>query len=277
VTTTGPLVVTDLDGTLWGNDLVVRPGTRAAVARLAAAGIPVLAATARRVRGARELLVRNELSLPVVGLNGALGERADGSRFHDAPFAPADAAAALAAFERHGMAPCVYVIAPEVDVLLPPAPATNPGHVAYLEPVARTVPDLRAAVAAEPIYGFSVLGRPPAELEPVLASLRAAGIPSDFAPEPLWPGWSVTAMPVGVSKWAGVLAYCAAEGLSSAAVLAAGDGTNDLPMLEAAARPFVVAGSRAAVRLPAAESIAPPEEDGWAELAGVLGAGAEAA
>jgi hydroxymethylpyrimidine pyrophosphatase-like HAD family hydrolase len=271
VSAPAPVVVTDLDGTLWPTDLVVRPGVRAAVAALLEAEVPVLVATARRVRGARDLLAENGLALPVVGLNGALGEHADGSRFHDARFAAADAVTVLDTFRAHGLAPCVYVDEPRFDVLLPPEPSTNPGHVEYLEPVARTVPDLGPVVREQAIYGFSVLGRDPVELEPVVADLDEAGIPYDFAPEPQWPGWSVNAMPAGVSKWAGVLAFCAATGLPSDGVVAAGDGTNDLELLEAAARPLVVTGSRAAARLPGAGRIEPPEDEGWAAIPGLLG------
>ena len=110
-------------------------------------------------------------------------------------------------------------------------------------------------------------GGPPArELEPAVAALAAAGIAHDFAPEPLLPGWGVNAMPPGVSKWSGIEAFCAAAGVSPGAVLAVGDGTNDVAMLERAARPVVVAGSRAAARVPGAEAIAPPERDGWAAI-----------
>jgi hydroxymethylpyrimidine pyrophosphatase-like HAD family hydrolase len=266
-----PVVVTDLDGTLWPVDLVVRPGVRAAVDTLADAGVPVLVATARRVRGARELLRDNGLALPVVGLNGAIGEAVDGTRFHDARFGPGDAATALAAFTDFGLEPCLYVDEPEVDVLLPPLPSTNPGHLEYLAPVSRTVPDLAAQVRTRAIYSFSVLGRPPADLTGTVEALDDAGIPYDFAPEPQWPGWSVNAMPAGVSKWSGVLAYCAAAGISSDGVVAVGDGTNDLEMLGAAARPLVVSGSRAADRLPGAERIEPPEDEGWAAIPRLLG------
>ena len=157
----GLVVVTDLDGTLWPVDLVVRPGVRSAVAALVDAGVPVLVATARRVRGAHDLLRENGLWLPVVGLNGALGEAVDGTRFHDARFSPHDALTALRAFTDHGLAPCLYVDEPEIDVLLPPLPSTNPGHVAYLAPVSRTVDDLEAEVRSRALYGFSVLGRAP--------------------------------------------------------------------------------------------------------------------
>ena len=110
--------------------------------------------------------------------------------------------------------------------------------------------DLAATVASEPVYAFSVLGRPERDLAPVAVALDAAGFGFDCAPEPIWPGWGITAMAPGVSKWAGVLAFCAAVGCSADDVLAVGDNTNDVPMLEAAAWPLAVAGSSAARAAP---------------------------
>jgi hydroxymethylpyrimidine pyrophosphatase-like HAD family hydrolase len=266
------VVVTDLDGTLWSDELVVGPRTRAAVQELLEAGVPVLAATARRPRGAREILARNGLDLPLVGLNGAMGRHADRTPFHDAFFAPDDARTAYRAFADHGFAPCLYVDEADYDVVLAREPSTNPGHVEYLRPVARVAGDLEAVAHSEPLYGFSLLGLPRGALEPAVADLTAAGIPHDFAPEPQWAGWSINAMPRGVSKWSGITAFCAAIGVAADDVLAVGDGTNDLEMLARAARPFVVAGSRAAARVNGAGTIAPPERDGWAALAAhVLG------
>jgi len=267
VSAPAPVVVTDLDGTLWADDLVVRPRTRAAVADLLAAGVPVLAATARRPRGARQLLRRNGIELPIVGLNGALGRHVDGTPFHDVVFGREAGLATFAIFARHGFMPCVYVAEREIDVVLAPEPSTNPGHVAYLRSVSRVDPDLEGVVRDEPVYSFSLLGLPPADLVPLVADLDAAGIAYDFAPEPQWPGWSVNAMPPGVSKWSGIAAFCAAARIAPDAVLAVGDGTNDVPMLERAARPFAVAGSRAAALVPGAPVIEPPEHDGWAALA----------
>ncbi len=231
--------------------------------------MPVLAATARRVRGARLLLDGNALPLPVVGLNGAIGRHADGSVFHAVPFPPRAAAAALAAFESAGLPPCVYVAEPDVDVVLPPAPASHPGHLESLAGVTRPA-DLAATVASEPVYAFSVLGRPERDLAPVAVALDAAGFGFDCAPEPIWPGWGITAMAPGVSKWAGVLAFCAEAGCSPDDVLAVGDNTNDVPMLEAAAWPLTVAGSSAARLLPEIPTIEPPARDGWAEIPALL-------
>ena len=263
------LVVTDLDGTLWGRDTVAGPATRAAVAELRAAGHPVLAATARRPRGAHALLAANDLPLPVVGLNGAVGERPDGTRFHAVPFAPADAERALAAFTAHGLSPCVYVLERDVDVALPPLPSTHPGHAASLAGVRRTA-EPAAVVAAQPVFAFSVLGRPEELLRPVADVLDAEGFGHDIAPEPIWPDWGLTVMAPGISKWAGVEAYAAAVGADPGAVLAVGDNTNDVPLLRAAAWPLTVAGSRAAVLLPGAPTIPPPAVDGWAEIPALL-------
>ena len=229
----------------------------------------MLAATARRVRGARALLDGNGLALPLVGLNGALGRHPDGTSFHAVPFTPAAATAALGAFVAAGLHPCVYVSEPDIDVVLPPDPSSHPGHLASLDGVTRTA-DLPRTVATEPVYAFSVLGRPEGDLMPVAVALDAAGFGFDCAPEPIWPGWGITAMAPGVSKWAGVEAFCVAVGRSPDDVVAVGDNTNDVPMLEAAAWPLTVAGSTAARLLPDADTIDPPARDGWSEIPALL-------
>jgi hydroxymethylpyrimidine pyrophosphatase-like HAD family hydrolase len=263
------LVVTDLDGTLWGRDAVASPATRAAVAELLADGHRVLAATARRPRAARALLDANALALPVVGLNGALGVHPDGTRFHAVEFAAAEAERALAAFTANALRPCVYVLERDVDVVLPPDASTHPEHQASLAGVIR-VGDPAATIAAQPVFAFSVLGRPEGLLRPVADALAAAGFGFDLAPEPVWPDWGLTVMAPGVSKWAGVRSYCTVAGLSPHDVLAVGDGSNDVPLLREAAWPLTVATSRAAALLPDAPTIPPPALDGWAEIPALL-------
>jgi hydroxymethylpyrimidine pyrophosphatase-like HAD family hydrolase len=264
------LVVTDLDGTLWGRDAVAGPATRAAVAELLADGHRVLAATARRPRAARALLDANAFALPVVGLNGAMGVQPDGTtRFHAVPFTAVEAERALGAFSAHDLRPCVYVLERDVDVVLPPGASTHPDHQASLAGVIRAG-DPAATIAAQPVFAFSVLGRPEGLLRPVADALEAAGFGFDLAPEPVWPDWGLTVMAPGVSKWAGVRSYCAAAGLSPHDVLAVGDGSNDVPLLREAAWPLTIATSRAAALLPDTPTIPPPALDGWAEIPALL-------
>ena len=91
-------------------------------------------------------------------------------------------------------------------------------------------------VAAEPVYTFAVVGRPAALLEPVLQVGPRQHRPRPDLRRPHPPG-----APPEISKWSGVLAYCAEQGIDPARVLAVGDGANDLELLDGAAVACAVA------------------------------------
>jgi len=256
------VIVTDLDGTLWGAEGRAGPRTRAAVTSLTASGLSIVAATARRARAAAQLLEANELSLPIVALDGALGVTADGRRSFFSPFAECDGRKALSVFRAHGLGPCVYVDEPGIDVILDAVPSTCPRHVESLAGRYRTA-DLEHTAATQPVIAFSVLGRPLTAIADAAGDLADLGATVDLVPERRWPGWGLTVKAPGVSKWAGMLRLL---GGAPRRVLAVGDGTNDLPLLERADVPVVVAGSRAAAALPDARVIPAPEADGWAAL-----------
>jgi hydroxymethylpyrimidine pyrophosphatase-like HAD family hydrolase len=76
---------------------------------------------------------------------------------------------------------------------------------------------------------------------------------------------------LGVSKWAGVLAFCAARGLDAGRVLAVGDSDNDVELLEGACFALAVADASAAVLACADQVLAPASEGGWAEIVELLG------
>jgi len=260
------LVATDLDGTLWGADLTVPVQHSHAIGELACRGVAVLAATSRRARVVRPCLERAGLWLPAVLLDGAVGvDFRTGARFHQAIFAPHDAAAALEAFRSSGLEPCVYVDDPDVDVVVSETPSTCADHLASLGSLARAE-DLSVSVVARTVYAFSVAGVERQRLEPVTEFLSSSGAQVVLFAEPRFGGFSMTVNPPGVSKWSGVDTFCRRAGISASEVLAVGDGDNDLPMLAQAAIAVAVRGGSDRVLAAADHLIDPPNKHGWAAL-----------
>lgn len=259
------LVVTDLDGTLWGTDHVVHPRTRRAIDELARRNIGLLAATARRPGGARRLLAANGLTLAAVLLDGALARDADWTTIHADWFDAATAAVVLAAFRAHGLEPCIGVLADDdVDARLGPHPSTHPAHVRYLADWAVRA-DLDEVVATATVQSFVVCGRPADALRPVAAALdgRAA---VTLTWDAQFDASTITVRPPGVDKWRGVQAFCDRHGVDERAVLAVGDGLNDIELLESAAIACVVAGADARVAAHGDCVVGPPQSGGWADL-----------
>jgi hydroxymethylpyrimidine pyrophosphatase-like HAD family hydrolase len=264
------LVVTDLDGTLSDARERIHPASVRAVRDLEAGGIPVLVATGRRLRMAWAVLEAGGLAGPAVVLDGALGlDLRDGRVFHQVAFPPAAAARVLGVFGATGLSPCVYVDRPGVDLVVGDHPSTNPGHLARAQPWV-AVDDLARVVAGEPVYTFAVVGRPAALLEPVLRAVGVAGSAS-IVPDLIYGGSTLQVRPPDISKWSGVLAYCAEQGIDPARVLAVGDGANDLELLDGAAVACAVATATPDVLARADHVIGPPSSGGWAAVLDLVG------
>jgi hydroxymethylpyrimidine pyrophosphatase-like HAD family hydrolase len=264
------LVVTDLDGTLSDAHERIHPASVRAVRDLEAAGIPVLVATGRRLRMAWAVLEAGGLAGPAVVLDGALGlDLRDGRVFHQVAFPAAAAARVLEVFTEAGLSPCVYVDRPGVDLVVGDHPSTNPGHLARARPWVATA-DLARVVAGEPVYTFAVVGRPAALLEPVLREVGPAGSAS-IVPDLIYGGATLQVRPPEISKWSGVLAYCAEQGIDPARVLAVGDGANDLELLDGAAVACAVATATPDVLARADHVIGPPSTGGWAAVLDLVG------
>jgi len=263
------LVVSDLDGTLWHLDHDLHHRTRDALAELERRGIPLLIATGRRLRTTATPLASFGLTPPAIVLNGALGvDLATDERFHVLAIPRPSAEAVLAAFRAGGLEPCVYVDGPGIEVYLAHEPSTHPDHIASLGEYAHP-DDLDRVVAEEVVLGFSVLGRPEAQLTPVLDALGDAGVGHlnralDYG------DFSITVTGPGMSKWEGVLAYCAKAGLDPGRVLALGDGMNDLELLQGAAVAVVPMDGDPLVLEVAHHTIGPAIDGGWADLLDVL-------
>jgi hypothetical protein len=180
------LVVTDLDGTLWGSDERVHARTLAALSTLETRDVPVLAATGRRLRSASGTLARSGVRLPaLVVLDGALGRDVAARRvFHRAAFGPAAALQVLEAFAAAGLSPCVYVDRENADIVVGPAPSTNPRHAEIVGRWLCEERDLARVVDSEPVLMFSIVGVEEAVLAPVAGARGGAGAGGAGPPPP---------------------------------------------------------------------------------------------
>jgi hydroxymethylpyrimidine pyrophosphatase-like HAD family hydrolase len=265
------LVVTDLDGTLWHSDRDIPPAVVDALERLTRQGMPLLVATGRRVASTRRPLAGVGLAPPAVVLNGALGlDLSSGERFHRAPFPREEALATFEAFQEAGLDPVVYVDHVRYEAFLSASPSTHPGHVEGLGTGAG-VDDLARVVAEEAVLGFGLIGVPHGDVAPV-ATVLDETVETHLDRSLDYPGMaSLTVAPRGQSKWDGVTAFCAREGLRPDRVLAVADGPNDLELLAHAAVRVVPDDAHPAAAELADHVIDSSRLGGWAAVPDLLG------
>jgi hydroxymethylpyrimidine pyrophosphatase-like HAD family hydrolase len=267
------LVVTDLDGTLWEAPDAVHPQTVTALAEIERQGYPLVVATGRRLRSTREPLAVLGLAPPAVVFNGALAvDLANGDRLHRYIFPPDAAVAVLTAFLDAGLEPCVYVDHADVDVFVGSSPATHPRH---LQSFGRWVQsaDLHEVMATTPVFSFGLLGQPPDQLQAVAGALDGIAHPH-VQPDREYGGACITVAPQDLSKWVGVETICRKFGFDTGAVLAIGDGPNDVELLSRAAVAVVPADAHPAARACADHVIGRAADGGWAEVLDLLEEGA---
>ncbi|MGY6501940.1 MAG: HAD family hydrolase [Acidimicrobiales bacterium] len=267
------LVVTDLDGTLWHTTDIaaLHPRTTAAMAELERRGVPLLVATGRRLASTRAPLARFGLAPPAVVLNGAmLVDLATDERLYRHAFSSDDAARVLSAFLDAGVEPCVYVEHDEVDAFVGDNPSTHPDHLHSFGEWVRTGA-LVDVVAEHPILAFGVIGVTEGRIHEVADALAGVANAHLSDERQYSGGMTLTVAPPELSKWDGVVAFCTHRGLDPAAVLAIGDGPNDLELLDGAAVAIVPADGHVDA-LARADHVVPPALDGgWADLLDHLG------
>lgn len=266
MTTDVSIVVTDLDGTFWYTDDSIPPEVVSAVHTLDDRGIPFLVATGRRLNSTRVPLAAAGLVPPVIVLNGALGvDLPTMDRFHVRPYSSDDARSVLDAFRSAGLDPVMYVDDPDVEAFVSTRPSTHPDHVRMLSPNL-VVDDLERVAAEERVLGFSLIGVPRERAEAAQLSI------GDLAESHLdrsidFPGLATfTVAPSDQSKWDGVLAFCNRNDIDPSGVVALGDGTNDVELLDNAAIALAPSDAHPEI-LDLADSVIPPaSEGGWAKV-----------
>lgn len=263
------LVVTDLDGTLWDHNVDVHTATRAALDTLTAEGVPVLAATGRRKVSTLRGFAQSGLTFPSITVNGAYGflpatSTAAEHEFHRHPFAIDTGLQVLDLYRRFGHLPVAYNANDTAH--LSPETTTSKRHAeSFRDEAIHACPDDAARLGG--VVGFGLIGVDSNEgLDELGVALREIGVQTDPYRESIYGGWSMSAQPPGVTKWLGVQRYCEFIGLDQPRVLALGDGSNDIELLDGADIALSIDGGDPEALATADRTIPRPEEGGWAAV-----------
>lgn len=237
------LVALDLDGTMFGKESQIAPRTREAITEARVRGVQVVIVTGRMhqsaVPYARELGLDG---LPVVSYNGAMVVEHPSERLICHEPVPVETAKSLAAYcEARG-----YYLQAYVNDKL---------YVPELGEKAQSYMQL-AQVEAHPVGSlFFWLKEPSTKLLLIDDAARIPQIQAEVA-ELLGPQVSAFAsqpqylevVNCNVSKGAALAAVASSLGVAREAVMAIGDGMNDMPMLTWAGTSFAMAHAPEALR-----------------------------
>src|SRR3954468_3259574 len=248
------LLALDVDGTLLDSQGVLRPRVRAAVRAAAAAGCTVALATGRRYQSAAEVAALLDLDAPLILHNGALLRYAlSGKILDEAPIGLPAAGRVASTMAAAGSQVIVFP-PPAVGEIVLTGPSTHDGEIAarYLAPcgarvVRRPLEDLFDGV--EPLTIVAMDEEP--RIEALIARLE--GGPDYALTRNTFPLWGrffhvLDVLAPGCSKASGLRSLAAHLGIAEADTVAAGDGWNDVEMIEAAGLGIAMGSAPAAVQ-----------------------------
>jgi Cof subfamily protein (haloacid dehalogenase superfamily) len=259
-TTRVRLVALDLDGTLIGDDLVLRPRVRSAVAAVQARGVAVTIVTGRMFAAARPFARELAIDGPIVCYQGAaIFDVATGAVLRQTTVKPDVTRDALQWAHDHGVHAQCYaddtLYVEEINRF-----SKRYSALARVEPV--VVPSLRAAFAERPTIKI-VFVDDPEQSEQHLVDLRALlGARAyltrshvDF----------VEVVDPAVNKGEALAFVAQRHGVPLDATLAIGDAWNDVPLIDAAAIGIAMGSAPPELRAHADHVVADVAHDGVAE------------
>jgi len=225
------LIAMDLDGTLVGSDLVLKPRTVAACRAAIACGVQISIATGRMARSARPFAETLGQTAPIIAYQGALiramwgsGERLGKLLFHR-PLPAAVARETLAWSTEHGLAAHVNHLE---RFVLPFSDPRAEDYSAFLGAQAEIVPDLAAWIQRPVTKILAVADAPlPTQLLPV-ARAHFAGRAEVTVSHPEF----LEFLAPRVSKGEAVRWLARRLAIPLEQTMAIGDQFNDLEMIE---------------------------------------------
>ena len=260
------LVALDIDGTLVGDDLIIGPDTRAAVAAARDEGVVVSLVTGRMVSSAMRFARELGLDAPIVGYQGALirampteGSDRLGRLLVHTPM-PAEVAREIVAWTRlHGLDPHLNHL--ERFIVREDDPRAD-DYSLFMGSDPELAGDLVASIR-HPITKILAAGEPPLPIE--LAPLARQRFGTTAAVTISHPRFLEFTAP-GVSKGRAIRWLARRMGIPLGAVLAVGDQWNDIEMLAEVGHGTAMPSAPVEV-LAAARYIAPPlAEEGVARI-----------
>jgi Cof subfamily protein (haloacid dehalogenase superfamily) len=251
-------IAMDLDRTILGDSLELRPRLVAAVKAAAAAGMVPIVATGRMFRSSRPFALELGVTAPVICYQGALiADPTSGEWLRHQPM-PVPLAREVIEACRARQQHCNVYIDDELYVEELNLYALEYARHAKLE--AHPVGDL-VVWLHEPTTKIVVVGEPEL-LDDLEVELRAQFDGRLFIAKSL-PFFLEVAQP-GVSKGSALRWVCRRLDIDPASVVAFGDGANDIELLEEAGFGVAIDTADAALLAHARATVPPPEQDGVA-------------
>ncbi|MCK4510227.1 HAD hydrolase family protein [bacterium] len=262
--------VTDLDGTLLGDDARLSDRTRSGLVALLGSGLVLTVASARSVVAMQSILAGLRLPLPVIEFNGAfISDLGTGRHLVTNALETELAVGAYELIHAAGRVPFVSSFDGERD-RLHYSEVGNPGMKWYLDDrlsnndsrLSKTA-DL-ASRLSEQVVCLTVIDRPD-----VVDELRAAMVERfdgrlsvrRFSNE-YFGGWDwLTIHDARATKDRALATLLESCDLGDAEVVAFGDSDNDIPLFRCADRGIAVANASAELKSLAVEVIGPSSED----------------
>ncbi|MGB2938867.1 MAG: HAD family hydrolase [Candidatus Dormiibacterota bacterium] len=253
------MLALDVDGTLVGPSLEITPRNLDALRAAVAAGVHVVLATGRMFRSALPYAEAIGSREPIICYQGAVVRSREGELLREWPVDPESTAAAVRFSREH----VVHVNLYKDDnfyIEKESWGASRYAEVARIDPI--LVPDL-LELAAEGSTKIVYVDTPERlrQLEPELLRVIEPRCRATFSlPEFL------EVVAADVSKAAALEFVCKHVGVDPSAVLAAGDAPNDVEMFGFAGMTVAPRSAHPDVLAVADAAVAPPQEDGVAEL-----------
>jgi Cof subfamily protein (haloacid dehalogenase superfamily) len=254
----------DLDRTLIGQDVELRPRTRAAIAAARSAGLPVILATGRMFRSVRPYALAAGITEPVVCYQGAVVADPVGGEFlRHVPMPLDEALEVIDSTSDLGHTVLCYV---NDELFVARETPASDSYARFQDLTVNIVGDLAAWLKVQPTKLVTV-GDPAAMDALGVVMKRQFGSRLYIAKS--LPQFLEFAAPL-VTKASGLAFVAERLGFSAEATVAFGDGENDVELLDWAGYGVAVANAHERA-LAAADYVCPPvDEEGVAQVVEAL-------